>query len=106
MTLKLHMKKCCNRILIPKVFYKASFVDSIGLAVLLSFFLTIVALIAYGAASWLVSDIESGRFGDRNIFGVREGGGAILLLFGIYKPFTQGNKRVQFSSKLQAHHYQ
>lgn len=82
---ELHMKKCCNRILIPKISYRASLIDSIGLVILLSFFLAIVSLIAFGAASWLVYDIQSGKIGERDVFGIREGGGGILLLFGIYK---------------------
>jgi hypothetical protein len=78
------MKKCCNKLLVPKIRYKASIIDSIGLTILLGFFLSIASLIAFGLAAALVSDVEDGTFGDRTWFG-RNGGGILLLFFGLYK---------------------
>ena len=47
---KMLMKKCCDSVLIPKIAYKASIIDSIGLIILLSFFLSILSVVA-----WLIS---------------------------------------------------
>lgn len=78
------MKKCCDKILIPRISYKASIIDSIGMTILLGFFLTIAAFIAWGLSAWIVSMISDGTFGDRQWYG-RTGGGAVFLLFGLYK---------------------
>lgn len=57
--------------------------DSIGLAILLSFFLSIFGLVAWGLSSWLVSMAAEGTLGERHWYG-RNGAGIIVLLFGIY----------------------
>lgn len=82
--LKPPMKKCCNKLLPPKITYKASVLDSIGLAIFLSFFLSIAGLIAWGLSAWLVSMAIDGTLGERNWYG-RTGTGTILLIYGLYK---------------------
>ena len=76
--------KCCNKWLVPKINFNASIMDIIGLTILLSFFLSIAALIAYGASGMLVGQVEDGTFGDRHWYG-RTGGGTLLLFYGLYK---------------------
>ena len=56
------MKKCCYVILIPKIKYRASMIDSIGLAILLGFFLNLALLISWVASESLVSSIEVGNY--------------------------------------------
>ena len=80
------MKKCCNKILIPKIKYKASIVDSIGLIILLGFFLSIAALVALGLSAWLVSiavTVDVSFEGLEDFLGL--GSGVVLMLFGLYK---------------------
>lgn len=81
--LELIMKKCCNKTLIPKIRYRASIMDSIGLTILLSFFLSIATLIALGLSSLLVFQVTDGSFGERQWYG-RTGTGIAALLFGLY----------------------
>jgi len=78
------MKKCCGRILIPKIKYKASIIDSIGLAILLSFFLGIIFIIAWAGAASLVSSVANGTITDRGILGQRTVPGGIIVLAFLY----------------------
>lgn len=79
------MKKCCNKILIPKIKYRASIIDSIGLTILLGFFLGIAFLIAWAGAASLVSSVEDGSIGERGVFGQRSvPGGFIIFVFLYY----------------------
>ncbi len=66
------MKKCCGSVLIPKVIYKASLMDSVGLVILLIFFLSILSLVAWIISYPLVSVLfsESGSVrGHGEVFG-------------------------------------
>lgn len=78
------MKKCCDKFLIPQITYKASIIDSIGLTLLLSFFLGIAILIAWAGSAWLVSDIESGKISERGILGQRNISGGVTILVFLY----------------------
>ncbi|WP_345548038.1 hypothetical protein [Microbulbifer aestuariivivens] len=79
------MKKCCNRFLIPNIKYKASIIDSIGLTILLSFFLGIAFLVAWLGAASLVSSVEDGSISERGVLRRRTiPGGVIVLVFLYY----------------------
>jgi len=78
------MKKCCGKTLIPKIRYKASVMDSIGLVVLLGFFLSIFGLIAWGLSAWLVSIVVDGA-GSYTRGMVRTAAGILVILYGLYK---------------------
>jgi hypothetical protein len=54
------IKKCCNKVLIPKIKYKASIADSIGLSIFLGFFLTIAFIVAWIACSAFIADVADG----------------------------------------------
>ncbi|WP_444894180.1 hypothetical protein ACJJIE_07725 [Microbulbifer sp. TRSA001] len=83
--LKLTMKKCCGKYLIPKIDYKASLLDSLGLCILLGFFIGIAIIATWLASVTLVSSIEGGSFTERGIFGQRiVPGGVVVLLFLYY----------------------
>jgi|TARA_B100001063_G_scaffold202743_1_gene196630 hypothetical protein len=80
------MNKCCGSVLIPKIIYKASLMDSIGLVVLLGFFLSILSLVAWLISYPLVSLLFSGTGsmrGHGEVFGF-----LIFLLIAIGK-FSQ-----------------
>ena len=79
------MKKCCNKYLVPNIYYRASIIDSIGLAIFLGFILLIASFFAWCMASWLISIAENGTLGKRHWYGGREGGGAIIFLYALYK---------------------
>jgi hypothetical protein len=83
--LEITMKKCCNKYLVPKIYYRASIIDSIGLMVFLGFILLIASFFAWFISGWLVSIAEDGDLGKRNSYGGREGSAAIVLLYVIYK---------------------
>lgn len=72
--------KCCDKLLIPKVSFKASIIDIIGLTILLSFFLTIAFGIAYAGSSMFIEEILDG---ERSYH--RDGAGGIFVLFILYK---------------------
>jgi len=78
------MKKCCGRILLPRIRYRASIIDSIGLGILLSFFLGIACLIAWAAASTLISSVEDGSINERDFFGHRTVPGGVFVLMFLY----------------------
>ena len=82
--LKIIMKKCCGNTLIPKIRYKASIMDSIGLVILLGFFLSIFGLIAWGLSAWLIS-IVADDAGSYTKGMVRTAAGILLILYGLYK---------------------
>jgi len=78
------MKKCCNKYLIPKIKYRASIIDSIGLTILLSFFLGIALLIAWLGAASLVSSVEDGSIAERGILGQRTVPGGLIVFAVLY----------------------
>ncbi|WP_139169350.1 hypothetical protein [Microbulbifer yueqingensis] len=82
--LKLIMKKCCGKTLIPKIRYKASIMDSVGLVILLGFFLSIFGLIAWGLSALLVSIVADGA-GSYTRDLVRTAAGILVILYGLYK---------------------
>lgn len=82
--LKLIMKKCCDKTLIPKIRYKASIMDSIGLMILLGFFLSIFGLIAWGLSALLVSIIADG-VGAYTSGTLRVCAGILVILYGLYR---------------------
>ncbi|MGY0216492.1 hypothetical protein ACWJJH_03775 [Endozoicomonadaceae bacterium StTr2] len=66
----------------------ASSGDLIGIVFLALFFGGIYFLIGWAVLSALVSSLETGAFGEITWYGfypVREGGGVLLLLFGLIK---------------------
>jgi len=78
------MKKCCNKYLVPKIKYRASIIDSIGLTILLSFFLGIAFLIAWLGAASLVSSVEDGSISERGILGQRTIPGGLIVFAFLY----------------------
>lgn len=78
------MKKCCGKTLIPKIRYRASFLDSAGLIVLLGFFLSIFGIFAWGLSALLVSVIANGAENYTRGM-VRTAAGILVILYGLYK---------------------
>lgn len=81
--LKLPMKKCCDKLLIPRIRYRASIIDSLGLVVLLGFFLSIAFVIAWLASASIFSMMSDGSLGERRGFG-RKGTVALAVLLFLY----------------------
>jgi len=79
------MKKCCDKILIPKIRYRASIIDSLGLVILLGFFLSIASLVAWGLSAWLISMVVDVG-GLEELEGlIKQSSVVVLLLYGLYK---------------------
>lgn len=65
--------------------FRASLGDLIGLVFLGGFFGGIYVLIGWAVSAGLWASIESGKIGDRTLFGVREGTGLVVVLFLLVK---------------------
>lgn len=78
------MKACCNKWVIPKINYKASILDSIGLAILLSFVLSFAALIAWALSYWVVS-MAFAHVSEKHLWNKLSFASAMFMLFCWYK---------------------
>lgn len=78
------MKACCNKWVLPKIKYNASIVDSIGLAILLSFILSFAALIAWALSYWVVS-MAFATVSEKHLWYKLSFAIAMILLFFWYK---------------------
>jgi len=77
--------KCCGKFLKPRVSFKASFADLLGILFLGGFFGGIYLLIGWAVSAGLWASIESGEIGSRTRFGAREGTGLLVALFLLVK---------------------
>jgi len=77
--------RCCRKFRHPKVFFRASIADLIGIIFLGGFFGGIFYLIGWGVFAALMSSVETGEFGDRTWYGVRQGAGYLVILVALIK---------------------
>lgn len=76
------MQKCCDKTLIPRIYYRASIIDSVGLAILLGFFLSVLGIIAWGISAIFVKSFFEDP-GSNEL--ARRGTGGLVILYGLYK---------------------
>lgn len=77
--------RCCNRIRHPKVSFRASVGDIIGIFFLGGFFGGILFLVGWVVFYALWSSIDTGEYGSRAWYGIRHGVGYLVLLIAIIK---------------------
>ncbi len=77
--------RCCRKFRYPRLSFKASTADVIGIVFLGGFFGGILYLIGWAVFTALMSSIETGEFGDRTWYGARQGAGYLMILIALIK---------------------
>lgn len=72
--------RCCGKVKWPKIWFRASFIDFIGIVFVGAFFIGVYLLVGWVVSVALWSAIESGEFGNRTWYGARQGTGALIAL--------------------------